>query len=199
MAEEYKEEEQKKQEDEQQDKESTETDTSAEDDKTESGKVDDEQEDKEGDEKNQKDEQDKTDDETDDNKKVPYERFKEVNDKYKAVKKELDELKGNQSNETDESFNDANNNDTNNTGELEQYKTAFNDVFQSKLEAVPEEYKDLIPEGDDLSKFKWIESAIEKGLFDTKKAESFGNQGNNPSEEEEQSNTSFIKGLGRRF
>jgi len=167
----------------------------------------------------EEDETEEVEEEEAEEKPVPYKRFKDINDKYEAVKAELDGIKDNlnhsqaepkpgvevvEVNETNEEIEKTHlTNDSKETvsdnEELQQYKEAFNQIFEIKLNSVPEQFRDLVPEGSDLSKLQWIESALNKGLFEVKQVQDFGNSGGNPLEQEQQDNTSFIKKLGRKF
>lgn len=136
-------------------------------------------------------------------KSIPYSRFKSKVDEVNKLKAELDELK-NGSIQQDEAETveevDADETKTVDYKELsEQYKQAFEEVLQSKLEQVPDDMRDLIPDVDELQKLKWIDNAIAKGLFTTQKPQDFGNLGANPTEEEAPDTSSFIRGLGRKF
>lgn len=124
---------------------------------------------------------------------IPYSRFKEVNDNYKNLKAQLDELTSNkaveeleakkQAGQFEELYNTLQSEHEPLKAQVTQYKELIDGLLQSKLEQVPEEYKDLIPEGlDDLSKLKWIENAVSKGLFgNNSQVKSFGNKGSNPA------------------
>lgn len=148
-----------------------------------------------------------TEEKPEEGKPVPYKRFKQVNDRYKAVKDELETVKAelaelktaadnNKADESEKEKSDAEeepsqetvaNQDTDKEenevnplqGKVDEYEGMFAEMLDKKLESVPEEYRKFIPEGDTLSKLKWVESAINEGLF-TKKVQSFGNKGFNP-------------------
>lgn len=152
-----------------------------------------------------------TDIETDkeDEKSVPYARFKTKVDEVNQLKAELEKLKGDSSQQSD----DVKTTDTEPTDEIKtdtgatnllnekviQYEQVFNQLYQSKLAQIPEDYHDLIPDVDDVSKLAWIENAISKGLFTAVKPNDFGNMGANPTKEEAPDNSSFIRNLGRKF
>jgi len=147
--------------------------------------------------------------EPEEGKAVPYKRFKDINDKYKAVKAELEALKGDTSQQTNEAETETTEvvetedivTDTTIPADdkVSRYEAVFNQMFTSKMEQVPEAYRDLIPEGDDLAKMSWIESAISKGLFTVEKPKDFGGLGANPTKEEAPDSTGFIRSLGRKF
>lgn len=144
--------------------------------------------------------------ELEDGKAVPYKRFKEVNDKYKAIKDELDKLKVDTSQQTNKTEAENTEEVETETVEVEelnplqdkltQYEQMFNKMYEDKLEQVPEAFRDLIPEGDSTSKLAWIESAIAKGLFNNKPKD-FGSLGANPPQEEQPDTSAFIRKLGR--
>lgn len=142
---------------------------------------------------------------------IPYSRFKEVNDNYKALKAQLDEIKSQQEQEELEAKKKAGQFEELYTSlqseheplkqQVAKYQEVFQSLLESKLQQVPENMKDLIPDGlDDLLKLQWIENALTKGLFGGNEVKSFGNRGNNPSNQKTtSSNTEFIKSLGRKF
>jgi hypothetical protein len=158
-----------------------------EDDKSETNKISEESETSPQDGEDENQESDETDKSVEDDKTVPYKRFKEVNEKYQALKVEFDKLK--ESNSTKSDVENA---------ELIKYKEAFNSTLESKLNEIPESYRDLIPDVGDFEKLQWIDNAISKGLF-KKEAVEFGNKVNNPSVEEKDNDVSFIKNLSRKF
>jgi hypothetical protein len=122
---------------------------------------------------------------------VPQSRLNEEIQKKKDIQAQLDEiLKKQQEAETDAKkkqgeFETLYNSTLNQLNPLKdqfkQYQDTFNEILKVKLSSVPEEFKSLIPEMDDLSKLKWLEHAEAKGLFKSTKVDSFGNQGNNPT------------------
>lgn len=71
-------------------------------------------------------------------------------DYLQAKEKELSEL---------------NKNYTSEKAKAERLETAVKSILDSKLTAIPEEYKDLVPDVDDLAKLDWISKAEAKGLF----------------------------------
>ncbi|WP_391115995.1 hypothetical protein [Psychrobacillus sp. L3] len=120
--------------------------------------------------------------ELEEGKAVPYKRFKEINDKYKEVKDELDKLKNSDHEVESETENPEVNDEIVKPLQLKvsQYEALFQQMYQSKLEQVPEAFKDLIPNVDDVAKLAWIESAIVNGLFTMNKPQDFGGLGANP-------------------
>jgi len=107
---------------------------------------------------------------------IPKERFDEVNNKHKlladqmatmeasklAMEKELADMKlaseGTQTSikETTDKL----------TSEVEKYKTLVGEMVASKLQAIPEDMRELVPaELSDEQKIAWISKAEEKGLF----------------------------------
>jgi hypothetical protein len=156
-------------------------------DKSETNKVDEESETSSQDEVDENQESDEVNKSVEDDKTVPYKRFKEVNEKYQELKAEFEALKESNSNKQDVE-----------NAELQKYKDAFNNTLESKLNEIPESYRDLIPNVSDFEKMKWIDNAVSKGLF-KKDVVEFGNKVNNPSVEEKSNDVSFIKNLSRKF
>lgn len=165
----------------------------------------------EGDEGNQdgqtSDGKEKTDNKTDENQEhmIPKSRFDEVNNNFKAMKEELDEIKTErektkkaqekQEREEAEKRGEFENlyNETKQEAEtfksqveqanerVESLEGVINGLLESKLEAIDEEYHDLIP--DNLTpeqKLSWVNNAESKGLFGSKqeKQEPLGEQTN---------------------
>ncbi|WP_214480974.1 hypothetical protein [Bacillus sp. SM2101] len=144
--------------------------------------------------KNNKDESD----ETKKTESIPYSRFKEVNDNYKSVKQKYDELIQKQQTAEEEAKKKQ--------GEFQslyetlksehdplkekygQYESTFKSILATKLESVPEEYKELIPKGSELEQLQWIEQAQAKNLFGKQKQQDFGNKGNNPNNDKKAEN-----------
>jgi len=157
-----------------------------EDEKSETNKISEESETSSHDEKDENQESDEVDKSVED-KTVPYKRFKEVNEKYQELKAEFEALKESNSNKQDVE-----------NAELVKYKEAFNNTLEAKLNEIPENYRDLIPDVGDFEKLQWIDNAISKGLF-KKDVVEFGNKVNNPSVEEKSNDVSFIKNLSRKF
>ncbi|MEN2464915.1 hypothetical protein [Ornithinibacillus sp. JPR2-1] len=120
---------------------------------------------------------------------IPKSRFDEVNNNYKSVKEQLDQLleekkeeerkEKEQQGEYQSLYEQANE-------QLQTYKQDFEstktraetlegiitNMLNTKLESIPEEFHDLIP--DNLSpeqKLDWITKAETKGLFGTKKSD----------------------------
>lgn len=122
---------------------------------------------------------------------IPYSRFKEVNDNFKSVKDQLDQLLKDKAQAEEEAkkktgefetlYNDLKANHDPLVEELSKYKEIFKTILASRLESVPENFRDLIPQGNELDQLKWVENATAKGLFKTNTTQSFGNQGNNPT------------------
>jgi predicted nuclease with TOPRIM domain len=121
---------------------------------------------------------------------IPYSRFKEVNDNYKTVKDQLDKLIKDKETEVEESkkkqgefeslYNDLKTKHEPLSQQFQQYQETFQAILKTKLESVPKEFHDLIPQGSELNQLQWIENAFAKGLFN-KSSQSFGNQGSNPN------------------
>lgn len=138
---------------------------------------------------------------------IPYDRFKEVNDNYKSVKQELDKLKEQQrkaeedakkkQGEYESLYNELKEKHEPLEKQFKQYQETFKKMLKTKLDKVPDDFKDLIPKGNELEQLEWIENAEAKGLFNKDNVKSFGNQGNNPEKNQKKSNKGFIKSLSR--
>lgn len=59
-------------------------------------------------------------------------------------------------------------NTTNIKATAERLETVVNSIVETKVKAVPEEYKGLIPDGDAVSKLEWLTKAETSGLFGKK-------------------------------
>ncbi|MEC1786079.1 hypothetical protein [Schinkia azotoformans] len=126
-----------------------------------------------------------------DNNMIPYTRFKEVNDNYKAVKDQLDQLLKDKANADEDAkkkqgefeslYNDLKSKHEPLETQFKEYQETFKSLLKTKLESVPENMRDLVPSGSELEQLKWIENAIAKGLFKQQQAQDFGNNGNNPA------------------
>jgi len=127
---------------------------------------------------------------------IPKTRFDEVNTKYKDAKEQLDKILQKQKDEELErqkqqgKFEDLYNTAT---SDLEKYKKDFesantrveelegviNSMLNTKLETIPEEYHDLIPDNlNPEQKLDWISKAETKGLFKDTTQEPVGGQTN---------------------
>ncbi|MDC3413968.1 hypothetical protein [Terrihalobacillus insolitus] len=121
---------------------------------------------------------------------IPKSRFDEVNNAYKTLKAELDEMKEAQK-KADEERQRKEQEEAEKRGEFEQlYKKASNDLesvkeerktakarievlegvinelLNAKLESIDENYHDLIPDGmTPEQKLAWVTNAEKKGLF----------------------------------
>ncbi|WP_163581118.1 hypothetical protein [Gracilibacillus saliphilus] len=138
---------------------------------------------------------------------IPYDRFKEVNDNYKDVKKQLDDLLKQRDQEKEEAkkkqgefeslYNDIKGKYDPLSEQFEQYKETFQTILENELSDVPQDYKDLIPQGNEVEQLKWVQNAKQKGLFKKDNPESFGNNGNNPDTNEGKPKRGFLKDLSR--
>lgn len=139
---------------------------------------------------------------------IPYSRFKEINDSYKTVKQQLDDLlKKQQDAETEAKqkqgefeslYNDLRSKHEPLTEQFKTYQETFKSILTNKLAQVPDEFKDLIPSGNEIEQLTWIENAQAKGLFKKENVQSFGNNGDNPnSGSEDQQKKGFLKSLSR--
>src|SRR5699024_2610846 len=127
---------------------------------------------------------------------IPKTRFDEVNNKYKTAQEQLDNIlqqqeqdeldKQKQQGEFEKLYNKA-------TEDLQIYKGDYEktssrieelegiitSMLNSKLESIPEEFHDLIPENlSPEAKLDWISKADAKGLFKDQSQEPVGGQTN---------------------
>lgn len=139
---------------------------------------------------------------------IPYSRFKEVNDNYKTVKAQLDELIQKQKSAEEEAkkkqgefeslYTDLKTKHDPLEQQFKQYQDTFKEILKNKLDSVPEKFKLLVPQGNEVEQMKWLENAEKTGLFKTNNPQSFGNNGDNPPNGEGQKpNKGFLKGLSR--
>ncbi|WP_373892778.1 hypothetical protein [Virgibacillus sp. CBA3643] len=141
---------------------------------------------------------------------IPYDRFKQVNDNYKDMKTKYDELLQQQQQADEDAKKKQGEYETLYTElkekhdplsqEFTQYKETFQEILKGKLETVPENMRDLIPQGNELEQLKWIENATNKGLFKQDNPQSFGNGGTNPdttSGDSKKDQQSFLKSLSK--
>lgn len=107
---------------------------------------------------------------------IPKERFDEVNGKYKELSSQVAEMQKAkeameaQLAEMKKASEATQSSITETTSKLEDqvksYETLMNEMVQTKLQAIPEEMQDLIPEGlSTEQKLAWINKAEAKGLF----------------------------------
>lgn len=131
---------------------------------------------------------------------VPRSRLNEVNNNYKTVKEQLDKiLKEKEDSELEDKkkqgeyqtlYEEA-------AGKLKTYETdrestktrmeslegVLNSMLSSKLEAIPEDFHDLIPENlSPEQKLDWVSKAEAKGLFKDDSQEPVGGPTNPPAE-----------------
>ncbi|EJL1640135.1 hypothetical protein NL868_001313 [Shigella flexneri] len=122
---------------------------------------------------------------------IPYDRFKKVNDerndfknKYESLIQQQQEEENNrkeQQGEFESLYTELKGKYDPIEQELTAYREAFKDILALKLEQVPADMRDLIPEGNQLFQLQWIEKSLAKGLFgNTQQQKSFGNNGSNP-------------------
>lgn len=107
---------------------------------------------------------------------IPKERFDEVNGKYKELATQMEELKQAKA-EVDRLLEDMKQQQegtqttiAENTSKLEaqvqSYETLMNEMVETKLQALPTELHELVPEGLTIEqKLSWINKAEAKGLF----------------------------------
>lgn len=127
---------------------------------------------------------------------IPKTRFDEINSKFKETQKKLDELltereeadrkQKEKQGEFEDLYNKAKSEIDKFKGEsktmkdrVEALEGVINGLLEVKLEGVPEEYRDLIP--DNLTpeqKLAWLNNAEKKGLFGKKQETPVGQQTN---------------------
>lgn len=125
---------------------------------------------------------------------IPKSRFDEVNEKAKAIEAEIAEIKAqteagsnegvnvsdDDQSEADEEFSakQAELNEMNQQIEAEQSElenlqareaelmTAIDSIVASRMDTIPEDFRELVPDTDSLSQIAWIQKAEAKGLFE---------------------------------
>lgn len=126
---------------------------------------------------------------------IPKERFDEVNNKYKELSnqmKAMEEAKNSMEKQIAEmkESNTANSTEVDETtkkleGQVEQYESVMNELIDTKMQAIPEEMQDLIPDGLSVEqRLSWINKAEEKGLFRKQNNVVVGQPLNHSSEQE---------------
>jgi hypothetical protein len=126
---------------------------------------------------------------------IPKERFDEVNGKYKELAGQMEEMKTAKEDmqklladmKTAQEGTQTSIADT--TAKLEaqvkSYETLMNEMVSTKLQAVPEDMQELIPEGlSTEQKLAWINKAEAKGLFKPKDKVVIGQPLNHSSEQD---------------
>jgi hypothetical protein len=144
----------------------------------------------------------KGEDETKENHKddimIPKKRFDEINNKYKQLAKELQDLKDAQQaksevkeepkeevKEVKEDVVDPKLKDL--EKQIQSFQTIINDMYESKLKTIPVDMQELIPEGLTIEqKLAWINKAEEKGLFKKKTMVEIGQPLNHSTEQSKQ-------------
>lgn len=58
--------------------------------------------------------------------------------------------------------------------ELHKYESSLTKIAEQKIEALPEEYRGLVPEGNTQDKLDWLAKAEKSGLFGKKEERSIG-------------------------
>lgn len=84
---------------------------------------------------------------------------------------------------------------------LSSYEKVLNTIVESKLKEVPEDYKDLIPEGDLVKRLDWLNKADEKGLFGNKSEQPIGKRtkANSDDVKKEVGNLSPVQSMSAAF
>lgn len=119
---------------------------------------------------------------------IPKSRFDEINTNYKTVKEQLDKILADQvkadeegkkkQGKFEELYNTAKTDldgfkskAEQNEGRVKELESLFGTMLEAKLESIPEEMRELIPENlTPEAKLAWIEKAQAKGLFGTANA-----------------------------
>ena len=104
---------------------------------------------------------------------IPRERFDEVNGKYRTLQETHNTLSGTYQTavtERDKAKNEA----ATATERITQLETALSSMLTARIEALPEDKRDLIPDGLTVEqKLVWLEKAAAKGIFAAPKADPF--------------------------
>lgn len=127
---------------------------------------------------------------------IPKERFDEVNGKYKELASQMEEMKQAKEQmeqmlaEMKEKQEGTQSTIAETTSKLEaqvqNYEAVMNELVQTKLETVPKELHELIPEGLTVEqKLSWLNKAEAKGLFKTQTAKVVVGQPLNHSSEQD--------------
>lgn len=93
-------------------------------------------------------------------------------DEIEALKTKLAEAqeykeKYEQANEFKEKYEDT-------QKELEGYEASLDKIAEERIEAIPEEFRELVPEGTTQEKLDWLAKAEESGVFKVKEEKSIG-------------------------
>ena len=106
-----------------------------------------------------------------DNQAIPYARFKEVNDRAKAAETELEKLRKDAATR-EEADRMAKGEHEKIIAELKpqaeaakRLNQALEEIFKLELEGVPEDMRDLIPQGDVSTRLTWLKVAKTRGFF----------------------------------
>lgn len=120
---------------------------------------------------------------------IPKSRFDDVNSKYKELKEELDKIQEAQNKkeiddkvkqgEFEKLYNDTmseldtfKSNHTKASEKAQALEGVVNELVEAKLQNIPEEFHDLVPNGMSAEqKLSWLNQAESKGLFTNKKTE----------------------------
>ena len=132
---------------------------------------------------------------------IPKSRFDEVNNKYKEVQAKLDELLNEKAEaerkaaeqkgefeklykETSKKLEDTQSKYKSADKRAKELEAIITDMLNARLENLPEELRDIIPEGlTPEQKLAWIDKAERKGLFGPKAEEPIG-EGTNPPQQQ---------------
>lgn len=123
---------------------------------------------------------------------IPKKRFDEVNNKYKELVQQMESLKE-KDKETESKIEEETKQEETVTNpkleelekQVESFQNVFTEMVDAKIKEIPEDMRDLIPEGLTIEqKLSWINKAEEKGLFKKKQNVVVGQPLNHSSEQE---------------
>lgn len=135
---------------------------------------------------------------------IPKSRFDEVNSKFKSVQEQLDSLLAEkqqaekqakeEQGKFQELYEEASKNIDSYKSQAEQHSErvkalegVFSELLDAKLEAVPEDLRDIIPDGlSPEQKLAWVDRAERKGLFGQRQSEQPLGESTNPAKQETQ-------------
>ncbi len=102
---------------------------------------------------------------------VPYDRFKHINDRAKAAEAELEKLKKAQAKATEdalkeqEKWKELYEQAQPQVEEAKKYRDALDELLTAQIDAVPEDKRGLVPDGDPVTRLQWLQKAQAAGLF----------------------------------
>lgn len=118
--------------------------------------------------------------------------LKDIEDKDEQVKTLSDKIT---------EFNDLKVTHKQTADKLASYETVLNTIVEAKLKEIPEDYKDLIPEGDLVKRLDWLGKASEKGLFGNKTEKPIGKKTNTntTAEKKQPENLTPLQSMSNAF